>query len=130
MSDSCYSAATRHRPPTSTAGRPPSLELISDDWAAATLSDDELDDRYESHIAPILGGDEEGELALDVDAVVVSTSIGQGGAGSSSGGMRDKRAEDGRWNDLGLDQLDVRGGGSVSHEGDRVQGYGATGQPQ
>ena len=131
MSDSCYAAATRHRPSSSTAGRPPSLELISDDWAAATLSDDELDDRYESHIAPLLGGDDEGELALDVDAVVVSTSMGQSGpGGGGAGGVRDRRAEDGRWNDLGLDQLDARGGGGVQHGEERVQGYGATGQPQ
>ena len=131
MSDSSYAAATRHRPPSSTAGRPPSLELISDDWAAATLSDDEVDDRYESHVAPLLGGDEEGELALDVDAVVVSTSMGQSGtSGGGTGGSRDKRSEDGRWNDLGLDQLDARGGGNVPHGGERVQGHGATGQPQ
>jgi hypothetical protein len=67
-SDSNYAAATRHRRPLSTAGRPPVLEIVDDDWAADKLSDDEVEvGRHEAAVAPLL---EEGEL--DADAIVVS----------------------------------------------------------
>jgi len=99
MSDSSYAAATRHRKPYSTAGRPPTLEVIDDEWAADTLSDDEVEvERHEEAIAPLL---DEGEL--DVDAVVVST----GHSGTSANGAAERRRrEEGRWNDLGLEQFD------------------------
>jgi hypothetical protein len=67
-SDSNYAAVTRHRRPLSTAGRPPVLEIVDDDWAADKLSDDEVEvGRHEATVAPLL---EEGEL--DADAIVVS----------------------------------------------------------
>jgi hypothetical protein len=44
------------------------LEIVDDDWAADTLSDDEIEvGRHEAAVAPLL---EEGEL--DADAIVVS----------------------------------------------------------
>lgn len=98
MSDSSYAAATRHRRPYSTAGRPPVLDIIDDEWAADKLSDDEIDaGRYEATIAPLL---EEGEL--DNDAVVVTT----GNSASASLNAERRRKEEG-WNDLGLDQFDT-----------------------
>jgi hypothetical protein len=67
-SDSNYAAVTRHLRPFSQAGRPPVLEIVDDDWAADTLSDDEIEvGRHEAAVAPLL---EEGEL--DADAIVVS----------------------------------------------------------
>lgn len=85
----------RHRRPQSTAGRPPTLDIVDDEWAAATLSDDEIDAKgHEDAISSLL---EEGEL--DVDAVVVPT-------GSVNGAAERRRREEGRWNDLGLDYFD------------------------
>ena len=107
MSDSSYSAATRHRQPYSKAGRPPTLEIVDDDWAADTLSDDDVNcDVYEAAIASFL---DEGDL--DVDAVVVSA--GHSGPNSNGAAERRKR-EEGRWNDMGLDNFDAGGGGNVS----------------
>jgi hypothetical protein len=78
------------------------LDIVDDAWAADTLSDDEIDvERHEAAIAPLL---EEGEL--DVDAVVVST----GHSGSAGNGAAERRKrEEGRWNDLALDQFDSHG---------------------
>ena len=96
-SDSNYAAVTRHRRPVSTAGRPPVLDLVDDDWAADKLSDDEVEvGRHEAAVAPLL---EEGEL--DADAIVSP-------AGNSSAALNSserRRREEG-WSDLALEQLD------------------------
>ena len=104
MSDSSYSAATRHRQPYSTAGRLPTLEIVDDEWAADTLSDDDLNcDIHEAAIASFL---EEGDL--DVDTVVVS-AIGH--SDPSSNGLSERRKrEEGRWNDMGLDNFNTSSG--------------------
>jgi hypothetical protein len=95
MSDSNYAAATRHRKPNSTAGRPFPLEIVDDEWAADHLSDDEVDcHQQEAAIQPLLGD-------IDVDAVVVST----GHTDTSQNDSERRRREEGRWNDLGLDRL-------------------------
>lgn len=100
MSDSSYSAATRHRQPYSKVGRPPTLDIVDDDWAADTLSDDGVNvDAFETAISTLL---DEGDL--DVDAVVVSA--GHSGPTSSGAAERRKR-EAGRWNDMGLDNFDA-----------------------
>lgn len=67
-SDSNYAAVKRNcRPLGSRAGRPAALDVVDDQWAADTLSDDEVDvARHEVDA----GGLEEGEL--DADAIVVS----------------------------------------------------------
>ena len=119
MSDSNYALTTRHRKPYSTSGRPPTLEIVDDEWAAHTLSDDDLDlEQQEAVLAPFL---DEGDL--DVDAIVVSTvhsgsagpssgggaaatSGGGGGGAGSDRGNRFRRDGFGRWADLGLDYLD------------------------
>jgi Apc13p protein len=98
-SDSNFSAVTRHRRPYSTAGRPPVIDLIDDDWAADRLGDDDVEiQRHEAAVAPLL---EEGEL--DADAIVVSPS-GNSSAVTNSASERRRREEG--WTDLGLDQLD------------------------
>ncbi len=95
MSDSNYIAATRHGKPNSTTGRPPSLEIVDDEWAADHLSDDDLDcHQQEISIQPLLGD-------LDVDAVIVST-----GHADSSQSESNNRSREDRWNDLGLDRFD------------------------
>jgi hypothetical protein len=95
MSDSNYIAASRHRKPNSTAGRPPSLEIVDDEWASDHLSDDEVDcHQHEVAIQPLLGD-------IDVDAVVVST-----GHTDSAQNDSDRRRREDRWNDLGLDRFD------------------------
>ncbi len=100
MSDSSYSASTRHRRPYSTSGRPPTLEIVDDDWAGDTLSDDDVVvDAHEAAIATFL---DEGDL--DVDAVVVST--GHSGPGTSNSAAERRKREEGRWVDLGLDHFD------------------------
>ena len=93
-SDSNYNAATRHKRPLSTAGRPPALDVVDDAWAADTLSDDEIEvsAQREADLAQLL--ETEGELD---DAVVVA-------AGHNTAARR--RREEGRWADLGLDNLD------------------------
>jgi hypothetical protein len=117
MSDSSYSAATRHKQSYSTAGRPPALEIVDDDWAADTLSDDDINSGiHEATIASFL---DEGDL--DVDAVVVST--GHSGPASNSTAERRKR-EEGRWSDLGLDHFDS---GSANGASDRVQNNNTAG---
>ena len=94
-SDSNYAAATRLRRPMSTAGRPPVLEIVDDDWAADKLSDDEVEvGRHEVAVAPLL---EEGEL--DADAVVIPA-----GNSVSANASERRRREEG-WADLGLEQL-------------------------
>mmetsp|Transcript_5142 Transcript_5142/g.5664 ORF Transcript_5142/g.5664 Transcript_5142/m.5664 type:complete len:127 (-) Transcript_5142:621-1001(-) len=100
MSDSSYAAATRHRQPASTSGRPPALEIVDDEWAADTLSDDDVNcDAHEAAIATLL---DEGDL--DMDAVVVSTSH----SGSASNGAEERRKrEEGRWSDIGLDNFNL-----------------------
>ncbi len=108
MSDSNYIAATRHRKTNSTAGRPPSLEIVDDEWAADQLSDDEVDcHQHEVLIQPLLGD-------IDVDAVVVST-----GHSDSTQTDSDRRRREDKWNDLGLDRLDnnnsARGVGQVGN---------------
>jgi hypothetical protein len=96
MSDSNYAAATRHRKPNSTAGRPFPLEIVDDEWAADHLSDDEIDcHQQEAAIQPLLGD-------IDVDAVVVST----GHNDATQNESERRRREEGRWNDLGLDRFD------------------------
>lgn len=97
-SDSSYVAVTRHRRPFSTAGRPPALELVDDEWAEDTLADDtvEIAD-YEAAVAPLL---EEGEL--DADAIVVSPT---GNSSAAANSASDRRRREEGWNDLGLDQL-------------------------
>lgn len=110
MSDSSYSAATRHKQPYSTAGRPPALEIVDDDWAADTLSDDDVNcDVHEANIASFL---DEGDL--DVDAVVVST--GHSGPASNSAAERRKR-EEGSWTDLALDTFDSVSANTTSDRG-------------
>lgn len=78
-SDSNYAAVTRHRRQLNpTAGRPPVLELVDDDWAADKLSDDEVEvGRHEADA----GGFEEGEL--DADAIVVSPAGNSASAANS-----------------------------------------------
>lgn len=98
MSDSSYSAATRHRTPHSTAGRPPSLEIVDDDWAADTLTDDEVEcTRQEAAIAPLLG-------EIDISDAVSAL----GNPGSTQGDKR--RRDENRWNDLALDRFDGSSG--------------------
>ena len=101
MSDSNYAAATRHKRPLSTAGRPPALDVVDDAWAADTLSDDEIEvsPQREADLAQLL--ETEGELD---DAVVVAA--GQSGS-AANGAAERRRREEGRWNDLGLDNLDT-----------------------
>lgn len=107
MSDSSYSSATRHRQPYSKAGRLPTLDIVDDEWAADTLSDDEVNcDIHEAAIASLL---DEGDL--DVDTVVVSA--GHSGSAASSAAERRKR-EEGRWNDMGLDNFTASSGNNVS----------------
>ncbi len=125
MSDSSYAAATRHRKPYSTTGRPPVLEIVDDDWAADTLGDDDVNcDAHEAAIASYL---DEGDL--DVDAVVVST--GHSNPGSNNSIERRKR-EEGRWNDLGLDNFNSTTATTAAGTDNRVQnnssGTGTTGQ--
>mmetsp|Transcript_3736 Transcript_3736/g.5588 ORF Transcript_3736/g.5588 Transcript_3736/m.5588 type:complete len:118 (-) Transcript_3736:1769-2122(-) len=92
MSDSSYAAFTRHRQPNSTSGRLPSLEIVDDDWAADTLSDDDIDcHQQETKIQNMLGD-------LDVDAVVVATGHSDSAQNDSERRMR----ENNRWNDLAL----------------------------
>jgi hypothetical protein len=111
-SDSNYNAATRHKRPLSTAGRPPALDVVDDAWAADTLSDDEIEvsAQREADLAQLL--ETEGELD---DAVVVAA--GQNGS-AANGAAR--RREEGRWADLGLDNLDsvVAIGGSSGARSD------------
>jgi hypothetical protein len=103
-SDSSFSAITRHRTPYSTAGRPPSIDIVDDEWATDKLPDDDVDvSRHEAAVAPLM---EEGEL--DADAIVVSPS-GNSSAAAKNAAERRRRAEG--WNDLGLDELD---GGNVA----------------
>jgi len=85
-SDSNYGAVTRHRRPlNATAGRPPVLELVDDQWAADKLSDDEVEvGRHEAGA----GGFEEGEL--DADAVVVSPT---GNSASTANSGRSTRRQ-------------------------------------
>ena len=97
MSDSSYVAVTRHRRPFSTAGRPPVLELVDDDFAADKLSDDEIDTTR--HEVPLM---EDGEM--DADAAVVST----GTSVAASNNAAERRRREQGWHDLGLDQLDDR----------------------
>ena len=129
MSDSSYAKATRHRKPYSTAGRPPVLEIVDDNWAADTLGDDDVN--CEIHEAAIASFLDEGDL--DVDSVVVST--GHSNPGTNNTAERRKR-EEGRWNDLGLDNFNaasaVAAAAAASSVGtDRVQntstGTGASG---
>lgn len=108
-SDSNYAAATRHKRPLSTAGRPPALDVVDDAWAADTLSDDEIEvsAQREADLAQLL--ETEGELD---DAVVVAA--GQNGS-AANGAAERRRREEGRWADLGLDNLDsVVAAGSAS----------------
>jgi hypothetical protein len=96
MSDSCFSAYTRHRRPYSTSGRSPELDLVDDAWASASLSDDDVEvHRHELTIAPIL---DEGDL--DIDAVVVSN--GQMGSAFTSA-MERRRKDETKWSELALD---------------------------
>jgi hypothetical protein len=96
-SDSNYAAATHHRRPFSTAGRPPAL--TDDDWANDKLEDDIMEiSQFEAAVAPLL---EEGEL--DADAIVVSPT-GNSSAAANTATERRRREEG--WNDLGLDQVD------------------------
>ena len=102
MSDSNYAAATRHKRPLSTAGRPPALDVVDDAWAADTLSDDEIEvsPQREADLAQLL--ETEGEL----DDVAVVVAAGQSGS-ATNGAAERRRREEGRWNDLGLDNLDT-----------------------
>jgi Apc13p protein len=97
MSDSSYIAVTRHRRPFSTAGRPPALELVDDDFAADKLSDDEID--TSRHEVPLM---DDGEM--DASAAVVST----GTSVTATNKATERRRREQGWNDLGLDQLDDR----------------------
>jgi hypothetical protein len=104
MSDSSYSAATRHRTPYSTSGRPPTLDIVDDDWAADTLPDDEVDcARQEAAIAPLLG-------ELDISDAVSAIAGNPGSAQSEK-----RRREENRWNDLALDRF---GGSNGSNNTD------------
>jgi hypothetical protein len=69
QSDSSYAAVSRFtRQPFSKAASHVTLDMVDEDWAADTLSDDEVEtSRPEAVVAPLL---EEGEL--DSDAIVVS----------------------------------------------------------
>lgn len=105
MSDSSYAARIRHRGRSlqSTAGRPPSLDIIDDAWAAATLSDDDIDvERHEVAVASMLL-DEEDDL-LDSDAACAFAAAPHSGSTADVAAER-RRKEEGRWNDLGLDQF-------------------------
>jgi hypothetical protein len=120
MSDSNYAAATRHKRPLSTAGRPPALDIVDDDWAADTLSDDEIEvsAQREADLAGLLD-----ETELD-DAVVVAA--GQSGTAANAAAER-RRREEGRWNDLGLDAFDSNNNavGSASTAGAQRSGPGS-----
>ena len=95
MSDSSYVSVTRHRRPFSTAGRPPALELVDDDFAADKLSDDEIDTNH--HEMPLM---EDGELDADAAVVATGTSV------TAANNAAERRRREQGWNDLGLDQLD------------------------
>lgn len=103
-SDSHYAAVSRHRRPYSTAGRPPVLDLVDDEWASDKLPDDDVAvAKYEAAVAPLL---EEGEL--DSDAIVVSPT---GNSSTVANNATERRRREEGWTDLGLDQFtsDVRG---------------------
>ena len=118
MSDSSYAAATRHRQPYSTAGRPKALEIVDDDWEADTLSDDDVNcEMHEAAIASFLNDGD-----LDVDPVVIST--GHSAPTSNDAAERRKR-EEGRWSDLGLDNFDSV---SANHTSDRAQNNSSNGR--
>ena len=115
MSDSSYTARIRHRGRTlqSTAGRPPSLDIIDDAWAAATLSDDEIDvERQEVAVASLLL-DEEGNL-MDSDAACAFLSTAPHSGSAADAAAERRRKEEGRWNDLALDQFFVDANSSNS----------------
>ena len=120
-SDSNYAAATRHRRPFSTTGRP--LALADDDWAADKLDDDMMEiSQYEAAVAPLL---EEGEL--DADAIVVSPGNSSAAANNAS----ERRRRDEGWNELGLDQIDngfAAAAAAASHPPD-IPGRYQTGTP-
>jgi hypothetical protein len=130
MSDSTYASRIRHRGRhlQSTAGRPPSLDVIDDAWAAATLSDDDIDvERHEVALASILL-DEEDDL-LDSDAACAFSAAPHSGSAADVAAER-RRKEEGRWNDLGL--ADFLADASVdsnnignNNQGSHAQGEGA-----
>lgn len=94
MSDSSFTYVARHRIPNSTAGRPPSLDIVDDDWAADTLSDDEIDcSRQEAVIAPMLG-------SLDV-----SDAVAENVGNSTANPTEKRRRGDNNWNDLALNRF-------------------------
>ena len=97
MSDSSYIAVTRHRRPFSTAGRPPALELVDDDFAADKLSDDEID--TSRHEVPLM---DDGEMDASTAVVSTGTSV------TATNKATERRRREQGWNDLGLDQLDDR----------------------
>jgi hypothetical protein len=105
-SDSNYAAVTRHRRPFSTAGRPPVLDIVDDEWASEKLPDDDVDvRRHEAAVAPLL---EEGEL--DADAIVVSPT---GNSSIAANNASERRRREEGWNELGLDQLAERGRAAI-----------------
>ncbi|CAB9517346.1 expressed unknown protein [Seminavis robusta] len=112
-SDSNYAAATRLRRPFSTAGRPPALEVVDDEWAADKLSDDEVEvGRHEAAVAPLL---EEGEL--DADAIVSPA----GNSSSAVTAAERRRREEG-WSDLSLESLDISGTANATARPNRNPG--------
>lgn len=130
MSDSTYASRIRHRGRylQSTAGRPPSLDVIDDAWAAATLSDDDIDvERHEVALASMLL-DEEDDL-LDSDAACAFSAAPHSGSAADVAAER-RRKEEGRWNDLGMADFladasaDSNNVGSNNH-GNHAQGEGA-----
>jgi len=121
-SDSNYAAATRHRRPMSTAGRPPVLELIDDDWAKDKLDDDELEiGRAEAALAPIMS--EEGDL--DSDAIISPAGNSAGSAAAASQSLQQRQRREETWNDLGLEQLDPSTMTSGSSNGPRNPSRGS-----
>ncbi|KAG7355204.1 Apc13p protein [Nitzschia inconspicua] len=102
-SDSNYVAVSRFtRQPFSKAATYITLDMVDDDWAADTLSDDEVETaRPEAVVAPML---EEGEL--DQDAIVVSPT---GNSALAANNAAERRRREEGWNDLGLDQIDSIG---------------------
>jgi hypothetical protein len=132
MSDSNYAARCRHKRsflpphPSHTSGpsfaRPAPLDIVDDEWAAETLSDDDIDIPPSCHI-PLsqllddsdVGGDAfggmmsgagaGGGIAATADGAAVASAT-HSGAVAEAAMERRQRAEM-QWNELALDQFDA-----------------------
>jgi hypothetical protein len=87
MSDSAYASRIRHRGRylQSTSGRPPSLDVIDDAWAVATLSNDDIDvERHEVALASML---------IDSDAACAFSAAPHSGSAAEVAAERRRKEE-------------------------------------